>query len=253
MTSHQPRNSDVTGYQLHPDVVWIARPDGSAHLMHMSANVCAIDADSTALLTSIIEVGPERSASHLAARYNIDEAEAREQVQDFIAGLREEKLIQPLQHRKSPGEKARDGAARVLLPAVIRLVNLVTRNPRGRVRGLLWTAGWAVAQFGWATAIRVWERVYPQPTAGAPASVQRLEAIDHAVREVASHSLIGLECKERSLVCLALARESGVPAHLVVGVDHDPIQGHVWVEAGGRVIGDDPEHCRSFEPVARYG
>ena len=83
MTSHQPRNNDVPGYQLHPDVVWIARPDGSAHLMHMSANVCAIDADSTALLTSIIEVGPERSASHLATRYNIDEAEAREQVEEI--------------------------------------------------------------------------------------------------------------------------------------------------------------------------
>jgi hypothetical protein len=25
------------------------------------------------------------------------------------------------------------------------------------------------------------------------------------------------------------------------------------VESGGRVISDNPEHCRSFEPVARYG
>ncbi len=68
-----------------------------------------------------------------------------------------------------------------------------------------------------------------------------------------ARSLIGLECKERSLVCLALARESGIPAQLIVGVAHDPMQGHIWVEAGGRVISDDPEHHRSFEPVARYG
>jgi hypothetical protein len=253
MTSHQPRNNNVTGYQLHPDVVWIARPDGSAHLMHMSANVCAIDADATALLRSIIEVGPERSAAGLAARYDIDEAEAREQVQDFITGLREQKLIQPLKHRKFSREKARESVARALVPGVIRLIDLVTWNSRGKVRGLLWTAGWAVAQFGWATAVRVWERVYPQPVAGTSTSVERLEAIDHGVRQAASRSLIGLECKERSLVCLALARESGIPAQLIVGVAHDPMQGHVWVEAGGRVIGDDPEHCRSFEPVARYG
>ncbi|MDH3602683.1 MAG: hypothetical protein OEU26_23975 [Candidatus Tectomicrobia bacterium] len=148
MTSYQPRNHDATGYQLHPDVVWIARPDGSARLMHMSANVCAIDADSAALLTSIIEVEPERSASELAARDDMDEAEAREDVQDFVTDLRKQKLIQPLQHRKSPLEKARDGAAQALVPGVIRLVDLVTRNLRGKVRGRLWAAKWAVARYG---------------------------------------------------------------------------------------------------------
>jgi Transglutaminase-like superfamily len=253
MANHQTCNNDVTGYQLHPDVVWIARPDGSARLMHMSANVCSIDADSAALLTSIIEAGPERSASELAERYSIGEAEAREQVQDFITELREQKLIRTFQPRTSSREKARDGAVRALVPGVIRLLDLVTRNPNRKVRGLLWTARWAVAQFGWATAVRAWERIYPQPAAGAPTSVDRLEVIDHTVRQAASRSLIRLECKERSLVCLALARESGIPAQLIVGVAHDPMQGHVWVEAGGRVIGDDPEHCRSFEPVARYG
>jgi hypothetical protein len=38
-----------------------------------------------------------------------------------------------------------------------------------------------------------------------------------------------------------------------VGVSQDPIQAHVWVEAGGRIIGNDPDHFRSFEPVVRYG
>src|SRR5438128_10412517 len=111
MTGHQLRNNDETAYQLHPDVVWIARPDGSARLMHMSANVCAIDVDSTALLTSIIEVGPERTALELAARCDIDQAEARADVQDFITDLRKQKLIPPLQHRKSTLDKARNDPA----------------------------------------------------------------------------------------------------------------------------------------------
>lgn len=252
MTSHQPRSNDVSGYQLHPDVVWIGRPDGSARLMHMSANVCAIDADSATLLTSIIEVGPERSASALAAQEEIDEAEAREEVQDFIADLRKQKLIQPLQERQPPLDRVRDGAARALVPGVIRLVGL-SRSLRGRVWGLLWAARWAVAQFGWARAVREWERIYPQPAAEGPDRDAHLEAIDHAVRQRASRSFIGVECKERSLACLALAREHGIAAEMIVGVTHNPLQGHVWVEAGGRVISDNPEHCRPFEPVARYG
>ena len=252
--TERPRPDDqATVYQLHPDVVWIARPDGSTRLMHMSANVCAIDAESTALLTSIIETGAERSASELASRFEIDYSDAREDVEDFITGLRKQKLIQPLQHRKSSLEQLRDGAARALVPSVSRLIDLVTWTLRGKVRGLLWTARWAVAHFGWARAVREWERIYPQPSANTLASVERLEAIDHAVRQAASRSLIGVECKERSLVCLALARQSGIRAQLIVGVSHNPMQGHVWVEAEGRIISDDPEHYRSFDPVARYG
>lgn len=253
MSSHQLRNDDVNGYELHPDVVWIARSDGSARLMHMGANVCAIDADSTALLTSIIEVGPDRAASALAALRNIDDAEALEDVQDFIRQLRKQKLIQPHRQGKSLLEKARDSAARSLVPGATYVVDRVTRNLNGKVRGLLWAAKWAVAQFGWARAIREWERVYPQPTVDTPASATQLEVIDQAVRQAASRSLMEVECKERSLVCLALARESGIPAQLIVGVTHNPMRGHVWVEAGGRVISDDPEHYRYFEPVARYG
>jgi hypothetical protein len=247
------RDEDMTGYRLHPDVVWIARPGGSAHLMHMSANVCAIDADTVTMLKAILELGPARAANDLAMRDGLDEREARVEVEDFIAGLREQKLIQPLSHHKSLHEKVREGAAAALVPRAIRLVGLVTRNPRGKVPALLWTARWAVAQFGWATAIRVWERVYPQPTEPTVTRAEKLDEIDHAVRQAASRSLIGMECKERSLVCLALAREGRIPAELIVGVSHDPMVGHVWVEAGGRVIGDDAEHHRSFEPIARYG
>ena len=253
MTERPRPDNQATAYQLHPDVVWIARPDGSTRLMHMSANVCAIDAESTALLTSIIETGAERSASELASRFEIDYSDAREDVEDFITGLRKQKLIQPLQHRKSSLEHLRDSAARALVPSVSRLIDLMTWNLRGKVRGLLWTARWAVAQFGWARAVREWERIYPQPAVNTLASIERLAAIDHAVRQAASRSLIGVECKERSLVCLALARQSGIRAQLIVGVSHNPMQGHVWVEAEGRIISDDPEHYRSFDPVARYG
>ena len=240
-------------YRLHPDVVWIARPDGSAGLMHLSANICVVDADSAALLKSILSMGSERAASDLATHSDLDKTQAREEVQDFITGLSEQKLIQPLPHRECWQDCVRESIARALVPGVVSLVVLATRSWRGKARGLLWTARWAVAQFGWATTLRMWERICPQPAADRPANVETLEAIDYAVRQAASRSLLTLECKERSLACLALARMNEIAAQLIVGVSQDPIQGHVWVEAGGRIIGDDSEHFRSFEPVVRYG
>ena len=243
----------MTLYRLHPDVVWIARPDGSAGLMHLSANVCVIDSDSAALLRSMLSIGPERAVYDLVARHDLGEADAWEEVKDFITELCEQRLIQPLPHRDSWRERVRECTARAFVPGMLRLVLLVMRSPRGKARGLLWTARLAVAQFGWATTMRMWERIFPQPAADKPASGETLDAIDHAVRYAASRSLITMECKERSLACLALARGNEIRTQLIVGVSQDPIQAHVWVEAGGRIISDDPEHFLSFEPVMRYG
>ncbi|HUN44146.1 MAG TPA: lasso peptide biosynthesis B2 protein [Acetobacteraceae bacterium] len=238
-------------YRLHPDVVWIERPDGSVHLMHMSANVCAIDAEAAALLRAIFAVGPAPAAAELAARDGMPAVEAETEVADFIRSLRRQRLIQPAPDEASVAP--RDRTAIGVIRGALRLVDTLARTPRTRTRGMLWAARWAVFQFGWARAIRAWEVLFPQPADVAIASPQRLAEIDEAVREIAASSLVGLECKERSLVCLALARTHGVRAQLIVGIAHDPMQGHVWVEAAGRILGDDPEHYRSFDRVACYG
>ena len=220
--------------------------------MHMSANVCAIDAEAAALLRTIFAVGPARAAVELAGRDSMPVATAEEEVADFIVSLRRQRLITPASGYAQATTP--DPLALGLIRAALRLTNAVARTPRARTRGLLWTARWAVLQFGWARAIRAWEVLFPQPDdAAAAASPQQLAQIDEAVRDVAASSVVGLECKERSLVCLALARTHGVRAQLIVGIAHDPMQGHVWVEAAGRVLGDDPEHYRSFDPVVRYG
>jgi hypothetical protein len=253
MTSQQPPAKASAAYQLHPEVVWIPRPDGSARLMHMSANVCAIDAGSVQLLKSIFDLGPDGAADALAREDQIEREEARGEVEDFITSLRRQKLIQAVDARTSPVDHLRDAAARGVIGPTIRLADRPSSPLRGRIRRLFWAAKWTIALFGWARAIREWERVYPQPAGGRQATVEELDTIDHAVRQVASRSLIGVECKERSLVCLALTRRGGIPSQLIVGVAHNPMQGHVWVEAQGRVISDDPDHFRAFEPVARYG
>ena len=243
---------DRTGYKLHPDVVWILRHDGSSCLMHMSANVSAIDAVSTNLLQSLIEVGLERSGAALAARYNVAESLVREDVAAFLTDLHKQKIVYSLPYREPPFDKVRRVVACTSISGVLSLIDLVARNLRFRVWGLLLAAKWAIAQFGWAKSVHEWERIYPQPAPDTLPNAEKLETIDRTVRETAARSLISVECKERALACLALARRSGIPAQLVVGVNHYPLQGHVWVEAAGRIISDNPEHCRLFEPVLRY-
>jgi hypothetical protein len=221
--------------------------------MHMSANVCAMDDLSTALLRSLIEVGPGSAASALATRYGLDEEDVAADVQAFIADLRRQNLVEVPGSSGPAFDRARAMAARMLIPSSLGLVSLSTRSLRARARGLLWVSKWTLAQFGWARSVREWSRRYPPPASGAAPDAETLEAIDRVVRETAARSLLNLECKERAFACWALARERRIPAQLVVGVTHDPLHGHVWVESGETIISDDPEHCSHFEPVARYG
>jgi streptogramin lyase len=246
-------SAETSGYRLHPDVVWIPRPDGSCRLMQMSANVCAMDDLSTALLQLLIDIGPAGAASALTARYGLDEAQAAADVQTFIADLRKQKLVELRNSSGSTFDRLRALAARILIPAALDLVSVAARSLNARARGLLWTSKWSLAQFGWARSVREWEQRYPPPTSDATPQAETLAAIDQVVRATASRSLMNLECKERAFACWALARERGIPAQLVVGVTHDPLHGHVWVESEGTIISDDPEHCLPFEPVARYG
>lgn len=253
--AHRDSDGHTAGDSLHPDVVWITRPDGSCRLMQMSGNVCALDKVATDLLKSILEIGVERSASDLAARYGVDEAQASEDVRTFAAALRKQNLIRPRRRPNSLPERSRNLAARAFIRSGLGLINFAARSPRLKTWSLLWAAKLAIANFGWSRSVREWERLYPQPAAeaGANAETDALNCIDRLVRETAARSLVSVECKERALTALALTREGGFSCQLIVGVTHHPLQGHVWVESGGRVISDNPEHCRPFQPVVRYG
>ena len=251
--NQQPGQDTAGGYRLHPDVVWIARPDGSSRLMHMSANVCALDEASTAWLRAILAVGPRSAAAEVAARHGVETAQVEADMRAFVRDLRRQQLIQPRRARPTLLESGREAAAHLVVPGVLRLVERLGPELRGRAWRLLWVARWAVMQWGWARTVRAWELAYPQRPLEAEPQTALLAAIDEAVRDVAARSWLSVECKERALTCLALTRGHAIPAALIVGVTHNPLQGHVWVEAQGRVSSDNPEHCRAFEPVARYG
>jgi hypothetical protein len=119
---------------------------------------------------------------------------------------------------------------------------------------LLRRAWFSLRLDGWASTLQRWHRpaaaVVPVPAGGADAVV---DAVDAAVRLAAGRSLFPVACKERALVGHHLLRVvHGLPAALVVGVQHYPFCLHAWVEVDGRTVTDDVEYCAGFEPVARF-
>ncbi|MFL5496052.1 MAG: lasso peptide biosynthesis B2 protein [Gemmatimonadales bacterium] len=54
------------------------------------------------------------------------------------------------------------------------------------------------------------------------------------------------KCLERSLALYYLLRCQGVPVRYRQGIHPYPFQAHAWIEYGGEVINDVPEHVRKF-------
>jgi hypothetical protein len=82
---------------------------------------------------------------------------------------------------------------------------------------------------------------------------ERIAAIEAVVARWAARHVLGMECKERSLACWALTRAAGLPAEMIIGADFYPLAGHVWCEAGARIISDDPQNCRRYRRLLCYG
>jgi hypothetical protein len=54
------------------------------------------------------------------------------------------------------------------------------------------------------------------------------------------------ECLERSLVLYYILRRQGVRVRYCHGVQPSPLTAHAWIEYGGEVINDVPEHVKEF-------
>jgi hypothetical protein len=218
-------------YQLHPDVLVLRRADGSACLVHLDGKACILDAAAVEQLDRVLS--PD-------ARLEVADS-------DFVGDLVRERLIHP---RGAPLKMGRR-----VWPALLRRGLHPARRSSAVPRQAAWLlvlARLGVARLGWAALVRVWNQEFPQPLTGVadPTSARML---GQAVRRAADAAVVGYQCKERALTALAVVRSRGVSADLVLGVRHLPLAAHVWVEAHGQVIADEPERCWQFEPVARFG
>jgi Transglutaminase-like superfamily len=260
--------AEAVRYEVHPEVLPLRRPDGSLRLLHFGGNVCALDAEACVLLGMILEQGEHCAARALADAHGLGMRAAEVDVRTFVAQLCRERIVRERRARGPwferstawASELATRGALRALAPSPAGLGAAVARATAAgadsrqlswTITRLLWLARWSIAQHGWSRAVSAWRFCYPQP--GRASDEGRcLPVVDRAVRTAAARSLLGIECKERGLVSFAALRASGIPADLVIGVSHDPLEGHVWTEALGTIVSDDPEHCLPYVEVARF-
>jgi hypothetical protein len=120
---------------------------------------------------------------------------------------------------------------------------------------LLRRAWWSLRLDGWASTLQRWSRPAAPPQPLVPADADPvIAAVDDAIREAAARLLFfPVACKERALVGHHLLRVvHGLPAALVLGIQHYPFGMHAWVEIAGRTVTDDEDRCADFEPVARF-
>lgn len=122
----------------------------------------------------------------------------------------------------------------------------------GNSAGLILAAKLSIILLGFAETLYLWLEQCPQLSQIFHYGYPSLEEADQMVRAAAATSLVSVGCKERALAGFALARSAGYQPDLVVGLIYSPFAGHVWVEVDGKIITDDPEHCRPYEAVMRY-
>lgn len=126
------------------------------------------------------------------------------------------------------------------------------------------TAGIALRLWTWAVVLRPVKHVVPLATLvrmmhaaprrgadpGAADAIERyLQASGRFPRRPPGN------CLERSLGVYRLLCRAGASPQLLVGMRRlpsQPIEGHVWVSAGGRPVGETAESLNEFQPTAMF-
>lgn len=86
-----------------------------------------------------------------------------------------------------------------------------------------------------------------------PADRVMAERLGRAVSRAARYGPVRAKCLARSLAIRAWLTAHGIEGAIVqLGVRQSPrgIQAHAWVTLGDTVLGDSPEHVRTFTPIA---
>jgi hypothetical protein len=101
---------------------------------------------------------------------------------------------------------------------------------------------------GFAALYRWVERC---PVAEPGTRQERLQHIVDAVHSACTWYPKHALCLQRSAVTTCLLRDSGIPAHMVIGAQRLPFKAHAWVEVDGRVVNDKPETCAMYGVLDR--
>jgi hypothetical protein len=218
-------------------VLLVRAPDGSGRLLDLAGAFWAVDPIAADLLTDLARAGRTGAVRATARRHGVPEEQVAADLDALLADLPP--------RLGAAGTAARGRRAE---PFVVALLSLLCRvgPPPLRTWALLAAARVCSATAGWSRTLRWWTAL---PTGGGRGGSSAAD-IDRRVRRLATGSVLGHTCKERALVCLAEARTAGLPAAVVLGLSCYPLATHSWCVVDGDVVGDDPDLCAAFEPVA---
>jgi Transglutaminase-like superfamily len=219
-------------------VLLVRAPDGSGRLLDLAGSFYAVDPIAAELLADLARSGRAEAVHAAALRYRIPEQRIAADLDALLAEL------PPGIGTAGPAPRQGrlDALAVALLSALLRV-----GHPRLRTWALLAAARVCFATAGWSRTLRWWTSL---PTRGVPGRSSAAD-IDRRVRRQATGSVLGHTCKERAVVCLAEARAAGLPAAVVLGLSFYPLATHSWcVVDDDVVLGDHPDLCAAFQPVA---
>ncbi len=91
--------------------------------------------------------------------------------------------------------------------------------------------------------------INPSGVLSQPGKADRARALELAVRRAASYGLVRTTCLIRATALQRLLERDGIRgSQLRVGVrrTNDHLAAHAWLELGEMVLGDQPQHVRTF-------
>jgi hypothetical protein len=251
MDTHILTAETVAGceFRLSPDVAVVVMQDGSARVLDMADRFYAIPRSAAMILQGVLEDGLDAATRRLADAFRLDEQRARADVEQFVQQLTSRGI---LLRAGEPVSRPKSFAAGVLARVMKAVFLLPTLGLKAAA--LLTVARVSCALCGWTATVEAWKRRFPPARADVlhDRDRARVAEIESAVARRAARHILGMECKERSLTCWALTRAVGLPAAMIIGADFYPLAGHVWCEAGARIISDDPQHCRRYQRLLCY-
>jgi hypothetical protein len=238
--------------RLADDVILLVVHDGSGRLIDFSGDVFAVTETGAMMLELALRDGSEAACRILAARYRLDAAQVRADMEGLFGTLRERHLLVP-----ATSARGRRQVRPRLSWLVGALVKACVRLPASWMTTKAWLlislAFGATRLFGWSHTIDAWDHaISPKSPIGDP-SPRVLSAMGLAVsRALACHPL-PVACKERALAAWALARAGGIPAEIVLGVDLFPFGLHCWCAHGAFILADRYEgRCDRYTPLLVY-
>src|SRR5271167_989471 len=97
----------------------------------------------------------------------------------------------------------------------------------------------------------IYQRVRRSSFANTPVRANDIEQICGAVDLASVYYWKRILCLQRSAATASLLKRFGIPAQMVIGIQHFPFRAHAWVEVEGRVVSDKPDMRAVYEILDR--